>query len=345
LDIGEKMTIAEKIAGPAEKAPEPGAPEKVGDKRRALGRGLDSLLPGRPRMVSPAAPAVISDRSMQPIADAPKTGTGQDLRDEVKEIELQKIDANPYQTRKKFDEAALDELARSISTNGLIQPIVVRPGATGRFVLVLGERRLRASKIAGKTTIAAIVRPVSNQHAAEMTVVENLLRQDLNCLEQATAFSRLSREFGLTQEQIGQRTGVSRESVANYLRVLRLPEGVQRLLAEGRLGFSEARVLLQISDPRQIELMADTAARGQLSVTALQQLVDKALQLNAGHHPPDSPLPPIDANVRAAQSELEKILGVRVKITDRKGRGKIVIEYSNLDDFDRVMEMLKGDKG
>ena len=113
--------------------------------------------------------------------------------------------------------------------------------------------------MAGKTTIAAIVRAVSNQHAAEMTVVENLMRQDLNCLEQANAFYRLSREFGLTQEQIGQRTGVSRESVANYLRILRLPQSVQQLLAEGKLGFSEARVLLQLSDPAQIEQIARNA--------------------------------------------------------------------------------------
>jgi ParB family chromosome partitioning protein len=339
------MTTAEKITLTGEKSAEPTG-EKNSDKRRALGRGLDSLLPGRPRIVSPVAPAIISDgdarqdtgQSGAAAAPAPRAPG-----DEVQQVELDKIDANPYQTRTNFDESALQELAGSIETSGLIQPIVVRPGKNGRFVLVLGERRMRASKMAGKTTIAAIVRAVSNQHAAEMTVVENLMRQDLNCLEQANAFYRLSREFGLTQEQIGQRTGVSRESVANYLRILRLPQSVQQLLAEGKLGFSEARVLLQLSDPAQIEQIARNAVSAGYSVVFLQKVVDDMILSNEGNGPQGPPARPIDANVRAAQSELERILGVRVKISDRKGRGRIVIEYSNLDDFDRVMEMLKGD--
>ena len=343
------MTIAEKImlSGAAtEKTSDQAAMEKGPDKRKALGRGLDSLLPGRPRVVPSVAPAVISGNKES--TDGDVAAEIQPARapsgDEVQQIPLDKVDANPYQTRQQFDERALEELAQSIRANGLLQPIVVRPGADGRYVLVLGERRCRASKLAGKTSIPAIVRTVSDQHAAEMTVVENLLRQDLNCLEQANAFSRLSLEFGLTQDQIGQRTGVSRESVANYLRILRLPQSVQQHLAAGRLGFSEARVLLQLSDPKQIEQMANNAANSQFSVTALQQLVSDAILVNEGKHPEPPPLRPIDANVRAAQTELERILGVRVKINDRKGHGKIVIEYSNLDDFDRVIEMLKGDR-
>lgn len=346
------MTIAEKIilSGAATEKPDQSADraaDKATDKRKALGRGLDSLLPGRPRVVSPTPPAVISGNkepglSGQGAILAEVRTSHTHSGDEVEQIALDKIDANPYQTRQQFDEGALEELAQSIRVNGLLQPIVVRPAADGRYVLVLGERRCRASKLVDKTTIPAIVRTVSDQHAAEMTVVENLLRQDLNCLEQANAFSRLSRDFGLTQEQIGQRTGVSRASVTNYLRILRLPESVRQYLADGRLGFSEARVLLQLSDPKQIEQIANSAASAQLSVTALQQLVSDAILANEGKRPEPPPLRPIDANVRAAQVELEQILGVRVKINDRKGHGKIVIEYSNLDDFDRVMEILKG---
>jgi ParB family chromosome partitioning protein len=341
--LGDEMTIAEKImlAGAAEPKP---APDKGTDKRRALGRGLDSLLPGRPRVVSPA-PAVISGSKESASSEPAGTVKEAPTHDQVEQIPLDQIDENPYQTRQQFDEAALDELAQSIRASGLLQPIVVRPGINGRYVLVLGERRCRASKLAGMAAIPAIVRVVSDQYAAEMTIVENLMRQDLNCLEQAHAFSRLSRDFGLTQEQIGQRTGVSRESVSNYMRVLRLPESVQQYLAAGRLGFSEARVLLQLSDPSQIERIAENAARSQYSVTFLQKVVDDAILANEGKRPEPPPLRPIDANVRAAQSELEKILGVRVKINDRKGRGKIVIEYANLDDFDRVMEMLKGNEG
>src|SRR4029077_4973418 len=134
-----------------------------------------------------------------------------------------------------------EELADSIRVNGVIQPISVRPGAVGRYVLILGERRCRASKIAGKSTIPAIVRKVSDQQAAEMTVVENLQRQDLNCMEQATAFSKLSREFNLTQEQIGERVGLSREAVSNYMRLLRLPGTVMKHLMEGALSYTQAR--------------------------------------------------------------------------------------------------------
>ena len=140
------------------------------------------------------------------------------------------IDDNPHQTRSDFDEEMLKELARSIQVQGVIQPIVVRPGKEGTYVLILGERRLRASKLAGKTTIPAIVKRVSEQQAAEMTIVENLQRQDLDCLEQAEAFASLSTEFGLTQEEIGKRVGASRETVSNYLRLLKLPYDVQNCI-------------------------------------------------------------------------------------------------------------------
>jgi ParB family chromosome partitioning protein len=337
------MTTAEKIA--ADKS----APERILDKRRALGRGLDSLLPGRPRVVAPLVPAVMpapaevstSAEHGAVLAEvhAARTPSGE----EVTQIPLDEIDENPYQTRQNFEKGALEELAQSIRTNGLVQPVVVRPGARGRYILVIGERRCRASKLAGKKAIPAIVRTVSEQQAAEMTIVENLLRRDLNCWEQANAFARLSRDFGLTQEQIGQRTGVSRESVSNYMRVLRLPDSVQQHLAAGRLGFSEARVLLQLSDPLQIEMIADNAVRNQHPVTLVQQLVDNAILLNEGKHPEPPPVRAVDPNVRAAQTELERVLGLRVKITDHKGKGRISIEYKTLEDFDRVLEMLKGE--
>ena len=151
----------------------------------------------------------------------------------------------------------LRDLAESIKVNGVVQPIVVRPSTAGRYVLVLGERRCRASKLAGKTSIPAIVRRVSEQQAAEMTIVENLQRQDLNCMEQATAFQKLSQEFGLTQEQIGNRVGMSRESVSNYMRLLKLPGTVMQYLLDGVLGFSEARALLRLENNEEIKRVAD----------------------------------------------------------------------------------------
>jgi len=309
--------------------------EKIIDKRRALGRGLDSLLPSGPRVVAGAAlgAATAAMPELHVPTARPEPG------DAVVRIALDRIDENPYQTRQAFDPAALHELADSIRANGVVQPIVVRPKADGRFALILGERRCRAAKLAGETSIAAMVRRVSDQQAAEMTIVENLQRQDLNCLEQANAFARLSREFGLTQEQIGQRTGCSRESVSNYMRLLKLPDVVQQYLVDGSLGFSEARVLLQLVDAQEIPRIAKEAAEKQLSVAQLIELVERT-NLPPEAHEEATATRWVDPNVRAAQSELERILGCKVRINDRKGKGKIVIEYSSLEDFDRVVEML-----
>lgn len=313
--------------------------EKVVDKRRALGRGLESLLPSGPRVVASTGvgPAVAPEN----YSGVSELGGGTRKEDVILRLPLDQIEENPYQTRLQFSEQALSELAESIRANGIVQPIVVRPSANGKFVLILGERRCRAAKLAGEATVPAIVRPVSNEQAAEMTIVENLQRQDLNCLEQAKAFARLSREFGLTQEQIGQKTGCSRESVANYLRLLKLPESIQQHLASGELGFSEARVLLQLTDPQLIQGVAKQAIEAGMSVAQLSDVVDR---LNL---PPqekvDTPERIVDPNVRAAESELAQLLGCKVRISDRKGKGKIVIEYSTLDDFDRVLEMLKGE--
>ncbi len=328
-------TTAEKVVSETEKV----AP----DKRRALGRGLDSLLPGGPRVVSPAAVNPAGAVAPAPAGGAPaphKPGMS-DARDAVVQILLEQIEENPYQTRNHFGPEALEELANSIRTNGVVQPVVVRPGTDGRYLLILGERRCRASKLAGKTTIPAIVRRVSDQQAAEMTVVENLQRQDLNCIEQAAAFSKLSRDFGLTQEQIGQRVGVSRESVSNYMRLLKLPAAVLQHLQEGRLGFSEARVLLQLLDPDLIAKVADEAVRSICRWRNSKSWWTRPMCPMVKEETPHRARW-VDPNVRAAQTEMERALGMRVRIRDRKGKGKIVIEYSTLEDFDRVVEMLKG---
>jgi ParB family chromosome partitioning protein len=322
------------------------AQEKV-EKRKALGRGLESLLPSGPRMVAAVAypqTAPISQSAISPLGREPAAaGTAPEVvrkaGDEVREIALDLIDDNPYQTRKLFNEELLGELANSIKTSGVVQPIVVRQ-QEGRYVLVLGERRCRASKLAGKTTISAIVRKVSDQQAAEMTVVENLQRQDLNCLEQAAAFAKLSTSFGLTQEQIGQRVGLSRESVSNYMRLLKLPENVLQYLQTGQLGFSEARVLLQFKEPEIITKIANEAVRRHLSVQGVEELCAKAWMTEQPQEPKEGGARWVDPNVRAAQRQLEEILGVRVKIKDHKGKGKIVIEYATLEDFDRVVDML-----
>lgn len=366
--------------------------EKLAEKRRALGRGLESLLPG-PRVVpaSPTlpqstrkdgAPAVASSQFPVPSSQEPDSalaspsssssgaeggqagtpvappealpGTLDELQavasgrtadgETIFLLAVDEIDPNPYQTRREFDQELLAELADSIRVQGVLQPVVVRPGKEGRFVLILGERRLRASRLAEKTTIPVIVRRVSEQQAAEMTLVENLQRQDLNCVEQAEAFANLSKQFKLTQEDIGGRAGVSRETVSNYMRLLALPEGVIGALQMGRLTYSHARALLQLRDKVQIWTFAKRAIEEKMSVAKLEDLVlgvsapiGQGAAKNKG-----GGARWVDPNVKAAQRTLETILGMRVRIRDRNGRGKILIEYATLEDFDRVVGMLKG---
>jgi len=363
------------MAIPVEKVGVEKVMEKLVEKRRALGRGLESLLPG-PRVVPAndptlaqsarkdgapsevsAATTALKESSEGPPATAGGTPALQETVDlqamaarktpdgaPVLELALDAIESNPHQTRMDFDEEFLKELARSIQVQGVIQPIVVRPGTDGRYLLILGERRLRASKLAGKTTIPAIVKRVSDQQAAEMTIVENLQRQDLDCLEQAEAFSHLSEEFGLTQEEIGKRVGASRETVSNYMRLLKLPADVQTFLSRGFLSYSHARELLALDDNSQISKLATLAVKKRMSVL---QLEDEVMNLHfprnlEGDRPPNSPPRAVDPNVRAAQRSLETVLGMRVRIRDRKGKGKITIEYGTLEDFDRVVGMLKG---
>jgi ParB family chromosome partitioning protein len=272
----------------------------------------------------------------------------------VVNVPIADIDKNPFQTRYVEDDEALEELADSIKANGVVQPILVRPAdVEGRYILILGERRLHASKKAGKTHIPALVRRVSLQQAAEMTIIENLQREDLSPLEQAEAFRVLSNEFKLTQEQIGQRVGLSRVSVANYMRLLKLPREVMQMLAEKRINFAQAKELLKLEGNDRIAEAALYAVKKGMNIEQIEMLV---LRMDGLLDPlPDMPGVKkkeakasgarwVDPNVRAAQMDLERMLGVRVRIRDRKGHGKIVIEYSTVDDYDRVVEMLRGRK-
>src|SRR5277367_1704232 len=202
-------------------------------KRRALGKGLESLLPSR----AVPAPAPVVQR-----VEPAETG-------KPREIPVERIERNPFQTRTGFDEQQLEELTASIAATGVVQPILVRPLPGDRFQLIAGERRWLASQRAGKATIPAIVRVVSDEQAMEMTIVENLQRADLNPMEQARAFERLTRDFKMTQEQMAQRTGKNRASIANFLRLLRLPGEIQAKVEAGELSFGHARALLALESP------------------------------------------------------------------------------------------------
>ena len=340
-----------------------GAPVLAHDKRRALGRGLESLLPG-PRPVGGApvtgatpgaaseagTPSAIVDGATAVaavpgvIAELHAQASRKSASAQVVELPIEQIDVNPHQTRSftQREKDTLQALTDSIKVHGVIQPITVRPLKDGRHVLITGERRMRASTMAGKATIPAIVRVVSEQQAAEMTVIENLQRQDLTCIDLARAYIMLSKDFGLTQEQIGERVGSSRESVSNYMRLVKLPELVQSYLREGQLEFSHARLLLNVRDPETAKKIAYQVVMQQISVDKLEDLVFDHNYPVEGQHKVKRGARWVDPNVKAAQRKMEEVLGVRVKIRDRNNKGKITLEYGSLEDFDRVVGMLTG---
>ncbi|MGO9337942.1 MAG: ParB/RepB/Spo0J family partition protein [Terracidiphilus sp.] len=290
-------------------------------KRRALGKGLDSLLP---RVQAPAAAPVESEGG------------------KPREIPLDQIDRNPFQTRSSVNEDQLAELAASIVANGVVQPILVRPTPDGRFQLIAGERRWRASQLAGKATIPAILRQVSDEQAMEITIVENLQRADLNPMEQARAFERLSREFHMTQEQMATRTGKDRATVANFLRLLRLPATVQVRVESGELTFGHARTLLAFEHAEEIEKAAQRIVGLSLSVRQTETYVQGLLHPERAPKKAPKPEPPVDPNVREVQDRLQRALGLKVHIEDHHGRGKVIIEYAKLEDFDALLEQLAG---
>jgi ParB family chromosome partitioning protein len=290
-------------------------------KRRALGKGLESLLP---RVNAAAESGAENGESGRP-----------------REIPVGEIERSPFQTRTRFDEVQLAELAASIAATGVVQPIVVRPLPHGHYQLIAGERRWLASQRAGKETIPAIIRQVSDEQAMEMTIVENLQRTDLNPMEQARAYDKLSREFQLTQEQMAKRTGKDRASVANFLRLLKLPEEVQGKVEEGILSFGHARALLPLEDPQAILKAAQKVAALAMSVRQTEGYVQKVLNPQGKQQDGGEEKENLDPNVREVQESLQRALGLKVRIEDRKGRGRVIIEYSQLEEFDRLLDRLR----
>jgi ParB family chromosome partitioning protein len=260
-----------------------------------------------------------------------------------REIPIELLDTNPFQTRSQMNEEQLAELANSIRANGVVQPVLVRPLASGRFQLIAGERRWRASQQAGKTTIPAILRQVSDEQAMEITIVENLQRADLNPMEQARAFERLAREFHMTQEQMAVRTGKDRATVANFLRLLRLPASVQAKVETGELSFGHARTLLALEHAEEIQKAAQRIAALSLSVRQTESYVQGLLHPEKSAKKEPKPEPPVDPNVREVKERLQRALGLKVTIEDHNGRGKVIIEYAKLEDFDTLLEQLAGE--
>ena len=273
--------------------------------RAALGKGLSALI-REPEMPKQAPPVSL------PRAD-PST----------QQVDIDLIEPNPYQPRTHFGEEGLEELARSIRTSGVIQPLILRPRGD-RFQLIAGERRWRASQRAGLQRVPAVVRDVPEEMALEITLVENLQREDLSPIEQARAFERLMTEFHLTQEEVAERTGKDRTTVANAVRLLRLEKPIQDLLDTGRLTAGHGRALLAIADAKVRWQLAERAGRGGLNVRQLERLASRKKDAKGL-----SEAATVDPNVKAALEELQAFLGTRVTLRPCRGKrpGQLVIEY------------------
>jgi ParB family chromosome partitioning protein len=276
--------------------------------RRALGKGLTALLPARAEV---------------PAATEPTTPS---------HIRIDEIDANPVQPRRIFEPDRLQELANSIKALGIIQPIVVRP-AGSRYQLVAGERRWRAAKLAGLETIPAVVKEIEDDRLLEITLVENIQREDLNPIETALAFDRLAHELNLSHEQIGERTGKDRSTITNLLRLLQLPPDLQALVANRRLSQGHARCLLGIPAELQREVAEKVVAQG-LSVRQVESLTQRMTETRKAKSPKEVSL---DPNVKAAIETLERVLSTKVRIVEKSNNsGKIEIEYYSAEDLDRI---------
>ena len=292
-------------------------------KKRHLGRGLDALLGAAAQQPTSADAA-----GTEPPASSDRV---------LRELAVDLIQRGKYQPRKDMDQESLQELADSIKAQGVMQPIVVRPVSDGRFEIIAGERRWRATQLAGLDTIPAVVRDVPDEAAIAMALIENIQREDLNPIEEAVALQRLQQEFGLTQQQVAEAVGKSRSTVTNLLRLMTLQEDVRRLVEHGDLEMGHARALLALEGGEQSHAAAQVVAKG-MSVRQAEALVRNLLA--AKDKPKESRV--MDPNIRHLQDDLSQRLGAKVHIQhSARGKGKLVLSYNSLDELDGILAHIK----
>lgn len=292
--------------------------KKEKPKKMALGRGLAALLGD-------------SDFPTDSPPTEPKPG------EKVIELPLERVEPNPYQPRRVYDEAALKALSDSIAEHGVLQPLVVRPVDQG-YQLIAGERRLRASQMAGLNSVPVVVRRATDQQALLLALLENLQREDLNPLEEARAFLRLMDEFGLAQEEVGKAVGKDRSTVSNTMRLLKLPVEIQQDLAAGRLSAGHARALLGLVDSAPLLRKArDLVVRQELSVRATESLVKKLLKPDAVPAQADQD----QAYIQSLAEDIQRRLGSRVNIQRKGKKGRITIEFGSDQELERLLEVLR----
>src|SRR5262245_32047829 len=274
--------------------------------RRALGKGLSALL---------------KDRESTTEAD-------------VRDLDIDRLEPNRFQPRQVFSEEKLNELAESIRTHGLIQPIVVRP-AGERYQIIAGERRWRAAQRLGLSRVPIVIKRVSDEKVLEVSLIENIQRENLNPIEEAKAYQRLAQEFGLTQDEVARRTGKDRSTVSNFLRLLKLSKDVQEMVLDDRLSMGHARALLAIDGAGEQRALADRALKYAWSVRQVERVIassrTQSQPKKKGH---------ADPNVRAATEKLERSLGTRVRIVHKGKKGRIEIEYYSQEELQRLYELL-----
>ena len=287
-------------------------------KKRGLGRGLDALLSG-------------------PSTSALEEQAVKVEQKELQHVPVELIQRGKYQPRRDMDPEALEELANSIRSQGVMQPIVVRPIGDKRFEIIAGERRWRATQLAGLDTVPAMVREVPDEAAIAMALIENIQREDLNPLEEAMALQRLQQEFELTQQQVADAVGKSRVTVANLLRLISLPEEIKTLLAHGDLEMGHARALLGLGEDQQVEGARHVVARG-LTVRQTEALVRQ--WLNGKPEPVEAGKP--DPDIARLEQRLAERLGSAVQIRHgNKGKGQLVIRYNSLDELQGVLAHIR----
>ena len=276
--------------------------------RKVLGRGLEALIPQVPA----------------------------DSREKVQSLKLEQIQASRFQPRLTFSEEKSQELARSIQEQGVIQPVLVRMVGADRYELIAGERRFRAVKFLGLAEIPAIVRRVADADVLEMSIIENIQREELNALEEAKAYRRLAQEFGHTQDHIASRVGKDKTSVSNLLRLLNLPSSIQEYLSKNMISFGHAKALLSIHDEKRQTLLCEKIVKNGLSVRQTEQLSGGGNRSRAKVGVRKQQ----DNELCSIEERLQQTLGTKVRIHHGKKRGKIEIEYYSLDDLDRVLRLL-----
>jgi ParB family chromosome partitioning protein len=326
------------------------------DRKPALGKGLASLFPGlnpppAQTAIPPKPPGLGATAAGPAVPVAPGTVVlpevaNKDRHPGISLAYVEEIKANDYQPRREFDDQALQELAQSIRENGVIQPLVVRKGPTG-YMLIAGERRLRAAKLAGLKQVPIVIRRSTDREALELALVENIQRQDLGCVDEALAYQQLTADFSLTQEEVATRVGKERATVANYVRLLKLPQSIIDDLKTGILSFGHGKAILGLAENEQMLLARTEIVEKKLSVRASEALVEQMKQKaepQAAMDSPATPASPTASRLATLANDLTRAWSTKVELKGSERRGKILIHYGSRQELDRILENLQNQR-